>query len=57
MKLPEKQVVSIVRPRFTSLDLDPILHTAWLYKHSLTLKRNNTKNIILMKNPVFCIPS
>jgi hypothetical protein len=31
---------------------NPILHTAWLDNHALTLK-----NIIFMKNPDFFIPS
>ncbi len=35
---------------------NPILHTAWLDNHALTLK-SNLQNIIFMKNPDFCIPS
>jgi hypothetical protein len=38
------------------LDVNPILHTAWLNNHALTLKEI-LQNIILVKNPVFCIPS
>jgi hypothetical protein len=36
--------------------LIPILHTAWLDNHALTLKRNS-QNIISMKNPDYCILS
>jgi hypothetical protein len=36
------------------MPFNPILHTAWLESHALTLK-NNTANYYLVKNPVFCI--
>jgi hypothetical protein len=35
---------------------NPILHTAWLNNHALTLKRNTAK-YYFGENPVFCIPS
>jgi hypothetical protein len=35
--------------------INPILHTAWLESHALTLKINTAK-YYLGEKPVFCIP-
>ncbi len=41
---------------FYHIIFNPVLHTTWLDHHALTFKVI-LQNIILVKNPVFCIPS
>jgi hypothetical protein len=40
----------------TYIKINPILHTAWLNNHAITLK-SNTAKYYFGENPVFCIPS
>jgi hypothetical protein len=56
--LVKHSVENLVTLSLLKVLVNPILHTAWLDNHALTLKSTVIlQNIIFMKNPHFCIPS